>query len=130
MKKTLYVTLSALILLCGCSEKILPIRGVKKTVTPEVVSAETPLLMEHDTIVPEAVEAMPEAVTVQRAPIPEEWTTIEDDSLVVLESMSGELDSLLNSWYANTYLMVDTTCTATSTNCRRQDCYLRSLPGS
>ena len=53
---------------------------------------------------------------VERTPIPEAWTTIKDDSLVVLESMSGELDSLLNSWYAQTYLMVDTTCTPTAAN--------------
>lgn len=55
-------------------------------------------------------------LVVERTPIPEEWTKIEDDSLVVLESMSGELDSLLNSWYAQTYLMVDTTCTPTAAN--------------
>ena len=55
-------------------------------------------------------------LVVERTPIPEAWTTIKDDSLVVLESMSGELDSLLNSWYAQTYLMVDTTCTPTAAN--------------
>ena len=55
-------------------------------------------------------------LVVERTPIPEEWTKIEDDSLVVLESMSGELDSLLNSWYAQTYLMVDTTCAPTAAN--------------
>ena len=55
-------------------------------------------------------------LVVERTPIPEAWTKIEDDSMVVLESMSGELDSLLGSWYAQTYLMVDTTCTATAAN--------------
>lgn len=116
MKKNLYIALSALVLLCGCSEKILPIRGVKSTATTQVESIEAPLLMAQDTIVPQDIEDTEEVIAVQHTSIPEEWTKIEDDSLVVLESMSGELDSLLNSWYANTYLMVDTTCTASATN--------------
>ncbi len=122
MKKTIYITLSALTMLCGCSGKTLPIRGVKKTDTPQEVSMKAPSTMAKDTVVTEAVQAdaahrePTENMTIQRAPIPEEWSTIKDDSLVVLESMSGELDSLLNSWYAQTCLMVDTTCTTTSTN--------------
>ena len=121
MKKTICVMLSAL-LLCGCSEKILPIRGVDKASAPHQPSVVAPMLMAKDTVsaaeVQEArmAEVEHSETAMQRTPIPEEWTAIEDDSLVVLESMSGELDSLLNSWYANTYLMVDTTCTATSTN--------------
>ena len=110
MKKTLYLILPALLALCGCSEKIFPTRGVKKTTpTEQVASADQPMQM-----VPVAQDAP--MLVVERTPIPEEWTKIEDDSLVVLESMSGELDSLLNSWYAQTYLMVDTTCTPTAAN--------------
>ena len=122
MKKTIYITLSALTMLCGCSGKTLPIRGVKKTDTPQEVSMKAPSTMAKDTVATEAVQAdaahrePTENMAIQRAPIPEEWSTIKDDSLVVLESMSGELDSLLNSWYAQTCLMVDTTCTTTSTN--------------
>ena len=122
MKKTLYLILPALLALCGCSEKIFPTRGVKKTTpTEQVASADQPMQM-----VPVAQDAPAEEpaieeedapmFVVERTPIPEAWTTIKDDSLVVLESMSGELDSLLNSWYAQTYLMVDTTCTPTAAN--------------
>ena len=122
MKKTLYLILPALLALCGCSEKIFPTRGVKKTTpTEQVASADQPMQM-----VPVAQDAPAEEpaieeedapmLVVERTPIPEAWTTIKDDSLVVLESMSGELDSLLNSWYAQTYLMVDTTCTPTAAN--------------
>ena len=122
MKKTLYLMLPALLVLCGCSEKIFPTRGVKKTTpTEQVTSADQPMQMvpvAQD--VPAEESAIEEEETpmlvVERTPIPEAWTKIEDDSLVVLESMSGELDSLLNSWYAQTYLMVDTTCTPTAAN--------------
>lgn len=114
MKKTTYIALSALVLLCGCSEKILPIRGVKKSVETQAPPVENIAVALQDTVVAEAVQT--EEPVVEREPIPEEWTAIKDDSLVVIESMSGELDSLLNSWYAQTYLMVDTTCTATATN--------------
>ena len=117
MKKTSYIVLSALILLCGCTEKIFPIRGVQKTETPQeiVIQTTAPSAVEQeDTTIAETVEKAP--IEIQRMPIPEAWTKVEDDSLVVLESMSGELDSLLNSWYAQTYLMVDTTCTSTATN--------------
>jgi membrane-bound lytic murein transglycosylase D len=117
MKKTSYIVLSALILLCGCTEKIFPIRGVQKTETPQeiVIQTTAPSAVEQeDTTITETVEKAP--IEIQRMPIPEAWTKVEDDSLVVLESMSGELDSLLNSWYAQTYLMVDTTCTSTATN--------------
>ena len=116
MKKTQYLILSALVLLCGCSGKIFPIRGVQKSAAPqEVVETPAPVVeVAQDAMVAEATEEAP--VEIQRAPIPEAWTKVEDDSLVVLESMSGELDSLLNSWYAQTYLMVDTTCAATATN--------------
>ena len=115
MKKTLYLILPVLLVLCGCSEKILPIRGVKKTVATqtEMVEVQSPITVQ-DTVVPEVVEEA--HIEILRTPIPEEWTKIEDDSLVVIESMSGELDSLLNSWYAQTYLMVDTTCSSTTTN--------------
>lgn len=114
MKKTIYMALMALVVLCGCSEKILPIRGVKKTVETQAPQVENKDAALQETTVLEAVQA--EEPIVEREPIPEEWTTIKDDSLVVLESMSGELDSLLSSWYAQTYLMVDTTCTATAVN--------------
>ena len=118
MKKTTYMILAALLVLCGCSEKIFPIRGVSKANTAEVVSDEP---MQAVPVVEEmpveecavAIDTEEEIVMIERTPIPEEWTKIKDDSLVVLESMSGELDSLLNSWYAQTFLMVDTTCTST-----------------
>lgn len=116
MKKNRYLILSALVLLCGCSEKIFPIRGVQKSTAPqEIVETPDPVVeVAQDTIIAEAVEEP--TIEIQHAPIPEAWTKVEDDSIVVLESMSGELDSLLGSWYAQTYLMVDTTCTATATN--------------
>ena len=108
MKKTIYMTLSALLLLCGCSKKMLPIRGVGGDNTVQEVAAE---VAPQDSTVAEVKE-----VVVPRVPIPEEWTTVKDDSLVVPESMSGELDSLLNSWYAQNSLYVDTTCTAGAIN--------------
>ena len=108
MKKTIYMTLSALLLLCGCSKRIFP-----KGVDGENVAQDT-TVGTVDTMV--AVVTEEEPVKVQRVPISEEWTTVKDDSLVVPESMSGELDSLLNSWYAQTSLYIDTTCTASSTN--------------
>ena len=117
MKKPLYLILPALIALCGCTEKMFPTRGVKASGAVPVVSAEQPapvVPVEQD--VTALAEQEPEVMMVERDPIPEEWTTIVDDSLVVLESMSGELDSLLDGWYAQTYLMVDTTCTASATN--------------
>ena len=119
MKRTVYITLAVLLLLCGCSEKILPIRGVQKVAAPQSTSMETPLLVATDTVPTgkEAVDRAPEVMSVmQHTSIPEEWTAIRDDSMVVIESMSGELDSLLNSWYANTCLMVDTTCTSSTAN--------------
>lgn len=116
-KKTTYIALSALVLLCGCSEKILPIRGVKKAVETQAPQVGNIAVAPQDTITEEAVETTrAELPAVERQPIPEEWTTIKDDSLVVIESMSGELDSLLNSWYAQTFLMVDTTCSSTVSN--------------
>ena len=116
MKKNRYLILSALVLLCGCSEKIFPIRGAQKSTAPqEIVETPDPVVeVAQDTIIAEAVEET--TIEIQHAPIPEAWTKMEDDSIVVLESMSGELDSLLGSWYAQTYLMVDTTCTASATN--------------
>ena len=122
MKKTLYLILPALLALCGCSEKIFPTRGVKKTTpTEQVASADQPMQMvtvaqDAPAEEPAIEEEDAPMLVVERTPIPEAWTKIEDDSLVVLESMSGELDSLLNSWYAQTYLMVDTTCTPTAAN--------------
>lgn len=113
------MALSVVVLLCGCSEKLLPIRGVWKAGSKPVVQNVVEPIAEVatvDTVPAEEEPAMPVVPVVEREPIPEEWTTIKDDSLVVIESMSGELDSLLNSWYAQTYLMVDTTCTATATN--------------
>ena len=109
MRKTIYMTLSVLLLLCGCSKKMFPTRGVDGANTAQETTVE-------------AVDTMAEVIAeeksakVQRTPIPEEWTTVKDDSLVVLESMSGELDSLLNTWYAQTGLYVDTTCTECAIN--------------
>ena len=104
-----------MVLLCGCSQNIFPIRGVKKIVeTPTPKVENTIATIQPDTTT--KVEASAEEPMVVHQPIPEEWTTIKDDSLVVIESMSGELDSLLNSWYAQTYLMVDTTCSSTISN--------------
>ena len=119
MKKTLYLILPALLVLCGCSEKIFPTRGVKDTGAAQVTSTDQPMPMvpvAQDVPAGIAEEDSMAMMAVERTPIPEAWTKIEDDSLVVLESMSGELDSLLGSWYAQTYLMVDTTCTSTTTN--------------
>ena len=121
MKKSLYLILPALLALCGCSEKIFPTRGVKNAATEQVASAGQPMQTVPVDVVADVEYAVsPDTaelvVEIERTPIPEEWTTIKDDSLVVLESMSGELDSLLGSWYAQTYLMVDTTCTPTATN--------------
>ena len=84
-----------MVLLCGCSQNIFPIRGVKKTVeTPTPKVENTIATIQPDTIAKEAVETTrAELPVVERQPIPEEWTTIKDDSLVVIESMSGELDS-------------------------------------
>lgn len=123
MKKIIHITLSAL-LLCGCSKILFPIRGVHKNVAPQEASITEPLVMTMArdtttaTVVPDETteEETAENIAMQHTPIPEEWSKIKDDSLVVLESMSGELDRLLNSWYAQTYLMVDTTCTSTATN--------------
>ena len=111
MKKTIYMALMALVVLCGCSQRIHPVRGVKKAAATQEATA---AVAAEDTVA--AAATVGEEPVVEREPIPEEWTAIKDDSLVVIESMSGELDSLLNSWYAQTYLMVDTTCTATATN--------------
>ena len=106
MKTTTYIALSVLLLLCGCSKRLFP--NIEKTHKLQ----DTTTLTSIDTI---AAENTLET-TIQRISIPEEWTSIKDDSLVVLESMSGELDSLLNSWYADTYLLIDTTCTASNVN--------------
>ena len=120
MKKALYLILPALLVLSGCSEKILPIRGVKKTIVTEQTTSDAQPMptnpVEETVDVEYAVSSDTAKVVMERTPIPEAGTKIEDDSMVVLESMSGELDSLLGSWYAQTYLMVDTTCTATAAN--------------
>ena len=92
-KKTIYIALTALVLLCGCSKKIFVPNN----------KAEGDILQTTDSVVADtARESEKEQEKIQPIQIPEEWTTIKDDSLVVLESMSGELDSLLNSWYAET----------------------------
>ena len=120
MKKALYLILPALLVLSGCSEKILPIRGVKKTTVTEQTTSDAQSMptnpVEETVDVEYAVSPDTAKLVMERTPIPEAWTKIEDDSMVVLESMSGELDSLLGNWYAQTYLMVDTTCTATAAN--------------
>ena len=41
MKKTLYTILSALLLLCSCSKKTLPIRGVNEAEASQVTTADT-----------------------------------------------------------------------------------------
>ena len=69
-KKTTYIALSALVLLCGCSEKILPIRGVKKAVETQAPQVENIAVALQDTVVAEAVQA--EEPVVEREPIPEE----------------------------------------------------------
>jgi membrane-bound lytic murein transglycosylase D len=116
MKKTFYIALAALTLMTGCTTLKRTFGFAPKSTSSTVTSTATidtveatldSTLLTTDTLI---------EVTQPAIAIPEEWTTIQDDSLVVLESMSGELDSLLNSWYAQTFLMVDTTCTATTTN--------------
>ena len=116
MKKTFYIALAVLTLMTGCTTLKRTFGFAPKSTSSTVTSTATidtveatfdSTLLTTDTLI---------EVTQPAIAIPEEWTTIQDDSLVVLESMSGELDSLLNSWYAQTFLMVDTTCTATTTN--------------
>ena len=116
MKRTFYIICSALALLCGCSEKIVPVKGVRDAGAALVAPVEGCTVAPLKDVVAAADSAYTTDTVAERTPISEEWISIKDDSLVVLESMSGELDSLLGSWYARTCLMVDTTCTATSTN--------------
>ena len=107
------MVLAALTMLCGCNTSktatTTTAQPTASTATPATASVAT---AEHTHEEPDTLALVQETIT----HIPEEWTTIKDDSIVVLESMSGELDSLLNSWYAQTALMVDTTCTSSATN--------------
>lgn len=97
-------------MLCACNtSKTSTAPSTQPATTPDATSTTT-TITEYEK--PDTLALVHEAIV----HIPEEWTTIKDDSIVVLESMSGELDSLLNSWYAQTALMVDTTCTASATN--------------
>lgn len=102
---------AALLVLCGCGT-------AKKGETASVVSVPVVEAVDATDAIPVEDEVVleEESLPIQRQSYPEEWTTIKDDSIVVLESMSGELDSLLASWYAQTFLMVDTTCTASAAN--------------
>ena len=102
---------AALLVLCGCGT-------AKKGETASVVSVPVVEAVDATDAIPVEDEVVleEESLPIQRQAFPEEWTTIKDDSIVVLESMSGELDSLLASWYAQTFLMVDTTCTASAAN--------------
>ena len=113
MKRTIYMVLAVLTMLCGCNTSktatTTTAQPTASTATPATASVAT---AEHTHEEPDTLALVQETIT----HIPEEWTTIKDDSIVVLESMSGELDSLLNSWYAQTALMVDTTCTSSATN--------------
>ena len=107
------MVLAVLTMLCGCNTSktatTTTAQPTASTATPATASVAT---AEHTHEEPDTLALVQETIT----HIPEEWTTIKDDSIVVLESMSGELDSLLNSWYAQTALMVDTTCTSSATN--------------
>ena len=109
MKKTFYIVLSTLALLCGCNTP-------KKSVAPSVDASSLAELTADAPLESSVADDTIASTHIVAAPIPEEWTTIKDDSIVFIESMSSELDSLLNSWYAQTSLMVDTTCTASATN--------------
>ena len=102
---------AALLVLCGCGT-------AKKGETASVVSVPVVEAVDATDAIPVEDEVVleEESLPIQRQAFPDEWTTIKDDSIVVLESMSGELDSLLASWYAQTFLMVDTTCTASAAN--------------
>ena len=102
---------AALLVLCGCGT-------ARKGETASVVSVPVVEAVDATDAIPVEDEVVleEESLPIQRQAFPEEWTTIKDDSIVVLESMSGELDSLLASWYAQTFLMVDTTCTASAAN--------------
>ena len=70
MKKMIYTALAAMVLLCGCSQNIFPIRGVKKTVETQAPQVENKTVALQDTVVAEAVQA--EEPVVERVPIPEE----------------------------------------------------------
>lgn len=107
------MVLAALTMLCGCNTlKTTTTTTAQPTTSTAIPAATSVTTAENEHNEPDTLASVQEPTT----PIPEEWTTIKDDSIVVLESMSGELDSLLNSWYAQTALMVDTTCTASATN--------------
>ena len=75
--KKLYLLLPALLVLCGCSEKIFPIRGVKKTATEQVATVDQPMQLVpidmeatvEETPLPDTTAT--EEVTVERTPIPE-----------------------------------------------------------
>ena len=113
MKRTIYMVLAALTMLCGCNTlKTTTTTTAQPTTSTAIPAATSVTTAENEHNEPDTLASVQEPTT----PIPEEWTTIKDDSIVVLESMSGELDSLLNSWYAQTALMVDTTCTSSATN--------------
>ena len=100
-------------MLCGCNTlKTTTTTTAQPTTSTAIPAATSVTTAENEHNEPDTLASVQEPTT----PIPEEWTTIKDDSIVVLESMSGELDSLLNSWYAQTALMVDTTCTSSATN--------------
>lgn len=107
------MVLAALTMLCGCNTlKTTTTTTAQPTTSTAIPAATSVTTAENEHNEPDTLASVQEPTT----PIPEEWTTIKDDSIVVLESMSGELDSLLNSWYAQTALMVDTTCTSSATN--------------
>ena len=115
------MVLPALFALCGCSEKIFPIRGVSKVNTTQVEGVDSVQVVTQDTtpIVDEIIleeEVKTEKVVVERTPIPEEWTTIEDDSPVVIESMSGKFDISPDSWYAKTFFADNDVCVSTKGN--------------
>lgn len=113
--------LPALLALCGCSEKMFPIRGASKINTTQVEGAEPVQVVAQDTmpieeeIIPKE-EVKTEKIVVERAPIPEEWTTIKDDSPVVIESMSGKFDISPDSWYAKTFFVDNDVCISTKGN--------------
>ena len=55
MKKMIYTALAAMVLLCGCSQNIFPIRGVKKAVETQAPQVENKTVALQDTVVAERI---------------------------------------------------------------------------
>ena len=56
------------------------------------------------------------ALPLREQPRSDTWRTIRDDSMVILESMSVNLDSLLHDWHSRKYLLYDSLCVGSGVN--------------